>query len=76
MCRETDEIFSFASKQTAGADLILVPGDGKIDILKVLDFNAVDSMAVNVCTGQSKIYFTQSGLLLLENQVLYLINRK
>ena len=74
--REIDEIYNFAIKQTSEADLIFVPGDRKIDILKVPEFKIVDSIAVNMCTSQSIIYFTQSGLLLLENQVLYLINRK
>jgi hypothetical protein len=44
--------------------------------LKAPEFDVVDSMEVSVCTSQSKIAYTQSGLVLLENQVLYLINRK
>jgi hypothetical protein len=76
LCRETDEIFSFARKQNSGSDYIFIPGDGKIDILKVPEFTLVDSMAVSMCTSQSQICFTHSGLLVLENQVLYLINRK
>lgn len=73
---ETEETFSFAVKQTPGASFIFVPGDGKIEILRTPDFARVDSIDFRECTAQSQIFLTRSGLLLLENQVLYLINRK
>ena len=75
MCKETEEIFSFAVKQTTETAFVFVPKDGKIEILRTPDFSAVDSIEFDVCTAQSQIFLTRSGLLLLENKVLYLINR-
>jgi hypothetical protein len=76
MSKETEEIFSFAVKQNASASFVFVPEDGKIEILRAPDFTMVDSIDFKECTSQSEIFLTRSGLLLLENQVLYLINRK
>jgi serine/threonine protein kinase len=76
MCKETEEIFSFAVKQNAGASFVFVPKDGKIEIMRAPDFTTIDSIDFKECTSQSEIFLTRSGLLLLENQVLYLINRK
>ncbi len=75
MCKETEEIFSFAVKQTTGTAFVFVPKDGKIEILRTPDFSEVDSIEFDVCTAQSQIFLTRSGLLLLENKILYLINR-
>lgn len=76
MCKETEEIYSFAIKQAEGATFVFVPKDGKIEILRTPDFSVIDSIVFEECTSQSQIFLTRSGLLLLENQVLYLINRK
>lgn len=73
---ETEEIFSFAVKQNPGADFVFVPKDGKVEILRTSDFSVIDSIDFDECTSQSQIFITRSGLLLLDNQVLYLINRK
>ncbi len=76
MCKETEEIFSFAVKQNADESFVFVPEDGKIEILRAPDFSMIDSIDFKECTSQSEIFLTRSGLLLLENQVLYLINKK
>lgn len=73
--KETDEIYSFAMKQANGVSYVFVPADGKVEILRVPDFEKVDAIDFRECTAQSKIFITHSGLLLLENNVLYLINR-
>jgi hypothetical protein len=75
MCKETEEIFSFAVQETTGSTFVFVPQDGLIEILRVPDFTVIDKICFAECTSQSQLYLTQSGLLLLENQVLYLINR-
>jgi hypothetical protein len=72
---ETEEIFSFAVRQTPGVSFVFVPRDGKIEIMRTPDFAVVDSIDFAECTAQSQIFLTRSGLLLLESQVLYLINR-
>jgi serine/threonine protein kinase len=76
LCKETEEIFSFAVKQSADNAFVFVPKDGTIEILRTPDFSVVDSIDFEECTAQSQLFLTRSGLLLLENQVLYLINRK
>ncbi|MBI9058653.1 MAG: hypothetical protein JEZ01_12885 [Labilibaculum sp.] len=73
--KETDEILSFAVKQSGTTNYIFVPKDGKIDILRSSDFETIDSINFEEATSQSQLFITKSGLLLLENQVLYLINR-
>jgi len=73
--KETDEISSFAVKQSSNTSFIFVPKDGKIDILRSTDFETIDTINFEESTSQSQIFITKSGLLLLENQVLYLINR-
>ena len=73
--KETDEILSFAVKQTENTNFIFVPKDGKIDILRSSDFEIIDTINFDEVTSQSQLFITKSGLLLLENQVLYLIIR-
>ncbi len=73
--KETDEILSFAVKQSSNTSFIFVPKDGKIDVLRSTDFETVDTINFEETTSQSQLFITKSGLLLLENQVLYLINR-
>jgi hypothetical protein len=73
---ETDEIFSFAIKQAYETSFVFVPKDGKIEILRAPDFSLIDSIDFKECTSHSQIFVTRSGILLMENQILYLINRK
>ncbi len=76
MGRETNEVFSFAVRQNGNHDFVFVPKDGVIEVLRTPDFAVVDSVAFKECTSQSIIFLTHAGLLLLENKVLYLLNRK
>jgi hypothetical protein len=73
--KETGEILSIAVKQSVNTNFIFVPKNGKIDILRSSDFETIDSINFEEVTSQSQLFITKSGLLLLENQVLYLINR-
>ncbi len=73
--KETGEILSIAVKQSVNTNFIFVPKNGKIDILRSSDFETIDSMNFEEATSQSQLFITKSGLLLLENQELYLINR-
>jgi len=73
--RDTKETFSFAVKQPHGGSLIFVPGDGKIEILRIPNFSMVQCHQFWRMYRQLQIFLIHSGWLLLENQVLYLINR-
>lgn len=55
-------------------DTILVPEDGSIDVYQNLQL--IKRFDCNICTRTSKLYHTNSGILLLENRVLYLLNTK
>jgi putative transposon-encoded protein len=74
--KETEEIFSFTVKKNGDSTFVFVPAEGRIEILRIPDFSVVDYIYFRECTSHSQIYVTRSGLLLLENQNLYLINRK
>jgi serine/threonine protein kinase/putative transposon-encoded protein len=74
--KETEEIFSFTVKKNGDSTFVFVPSEGRIEILRIPDFSVIDYIYFRECTSHSQIYVTRSGLLLLENQHLYLINRK
>ncbi len=54
---------------------ILLPEDGFIEVLD-LEGNTITKFNVSNCTRTSKLYNTNSGIILLENKVLYLLNTK
>ncbi len=76
MGKESDEVFSFAVRPNGNQAFVFVPKDGRIEILRTPDFAEVDSIVFKECTSQSILFLTHAGLLLLENKVLYLLNRK
>ncbi len=60
-------------------NIILVPNDGSIDIYqytKNTGFQAGSRFDCPLCTRDSKLYHTASGILMLENNILYLLNTK
>ena len=73
--KETEEILSYAVKQSSTGNFIFVPKEGRIDILRSIDFETIDTINFEEATSQSQLFITKSGLLLLENQSVYLINR-
>lgn len=60
---------------TRKANNILLPEDGFIEVLD-LDGNTVTKFNVSNCTRSSRLYNTNSGIVMLENKVLYLLNTK
>lgn len=53
---------------------VLLPDDGFISVLK--DWTPIAKLDASMCTRQSKLYSCNSGILLLENNILYLLNTK
>lgn len=53
---------------------VLLPEDGFISVLK--DWTPIAKLDASMCTRQSKLYSCNSGILLLENNILYLLNTK
>jgi hypothetical protein len=58
---------------TKGANL-LIPEDGYISV--VANFVEITRLDASMCTRTSKLYNCNSGILLLENNILYLLNTK
>lgn len=59
---------------TSKLQTLFIPEDGRIDIYK--DFSLLTSLDASMCTRTSKLYSCNSGILLLENNILYLLNTK
>lgn len=57
-----------------GKNTILIPEDGYIDIY--YNMQPAGRFDCSMCTRDSKLYSTLSGILLLENNTLYLLNTK
>lgn len=55
-------------------NLIFVPDNGHINVYK--DTQVVTTLDCSMCTRDSKLYSTDSGIMLLENNTLYLLNTK
>lgn len=55
-------------------DLLFLPDNGCINVYK--EYNLMATLDMPNCTRDSKLYSNQSGILLLENNVLYLLNTK
>ena len=55
--------------------LAFIPGDGFIEIVNATG-NVISRMNVSNCTRTSQLHYTTSGILMLENNILYLLNTK
>ena len=55
-------------------DVIFYPDDKQINVIK--DGTIITSLDCNVCTRDSKLYQTNSGIILLESGTVYLLNTK
>jgi tRNA A-37 threonylcarbamoyl transferase component Bud32 len=53
---------------------LLLPEDGYISVLQ--DYKEVAKLDASMCSRTSKLYNCNSGILLLENNILYLLNTK
>lgn len=57
-----------------GITTILVPDDQCINVFT--NMQLISKFDCSICTKDSKLYWTTSGILLLENNILYLLNTK
>ena len=69
--REMDYLPFFAAKDR----VVLLPEDGFIEVVDAFG-NTVTKFNVSNCTRSSRLYNTNSGIMMLENKVLYLLNTK
>ena len=56
--------------------LLFIPDDGKIIIYSSIGGKQIMNLNLPICTKTSKLWYTTSGIILLENNILYLINTK
>lgn len=59
---------------TVKNNMVFVPADGQIDVYQ--DGYMISNLDVPVCTKDSSLYDSPAGILLLENNTLYLLNTK
>lgn len=59
---------------TAIKNTVFIPSDGCIKVYN--DGILTTELDINICTKDSKLLFTTSGILLLENKTVYLLNTK
>lgn len=67
-------IFDYYPYFIVKGDMLFLPDDGFINVIQ--NGHSILKLDATVCTRQSKLYNTGSGILLLENNVLYLCNSK
>ncbi len=70
--RDMDYLPFFAAKDR----VVLLPEDGFIEVVDAAFGGTVTKFNVSNCTRSSKLYNTNSGIMMLENKVLYLLNTK
>jgi hypothetical protein len=66
--------FDYLPRFSAMGKMLFVPKDGEIDVYA--DMTLATTLDVPNCTRDSRLYVTNSGILLLENNTLYLLNTK
>lgn len=54
--------------------ILFIPDDGQINMIK--DGISIGVLPLNICSKSTKLHSTTSGILMLENQILYLLNSK
>lgn len=59
---------------TVKQGMVFVPDHGHIAVYK--DHSLLMTLDATVCTRDSKLFTTNSGIILLENNTLYLLNTK
>jgi len=67
---QTDNLVDF----TVSGDMIMVPADGEIRIYK--DGVLIMNLIVPICTKNANLHFSFAGILLFDNNKLYLLNKK
>lgn len=75
--RDADEIYQFAYQNDGkGEGFIFQPYNGYVRVIRTNDFEEHSRMRLDICTSQSTIRHTHSGLLLWEDEKLWLINTR
>lgn len=75
--RDADEIYQFAYQNDGkGEGFIFQPYNGYIRIIRTNDFEENSRLKLDICTTQSTIRHTHSGMLLWEDDKLWLVNTR
>jgi len=74
---ELNNFADFAFLQTEKEEgFVFVPQDNKILVIRTLDFKMISEIECEFVSEHSKLIYTKSGILCLENRNVYLINNK
>jgi serine/threonine protein kinase len=75
--RDADDIYQFAYQQGPKAEgFIMQPQNQYIRVIRTDDFEEVERLNLDICTTQSTIKISPSGLILWEDDSLWLLNKK
>jgi len=69
------KVLDYLPHFTVMGPYIFLPDDGFIEVI-ALDGTSVARFDLPICSRTSKLYPTASGILMLENRILYLLNKK
>jgi hypothetical protein len=67
---DTENLVNFTNKD----DILFVPCDGEIKVYNKAIL--LETIPLSVCTKFTSLYFTNAGIVVYENNKLYLINKK
>ena len=75
--RDADDIYQFAYQNDGkGEGSIFQPYNGYIRIIRTNDFEESSRLKLDICTAQSTLRYTHSGVLLWEDDKLWLVNTR
>lgn len=75
--QENGKVYDFAYMPTSKEDgFIFEPEDGKINLRKTQDFQIISELNCELITSETKLQYSESGIIAWENENIYLINKK
>ena len=75
--RDADEMYRFGYQHVAkGEGFIFQPHNGCMRIIRTDDFEEVERHNLDICTTQTTIKSTRSGLILWEDDRMWLVNKR
>ena len=69
--KETDDFRTIAFK----GDFIFEPADGKINILRKHDFQQISEFGCNVVNVNSALHCNQAGIIVINSDGAYIVNK-
>lgn len=74
--QETDNLYNLTIREENNGSLIFIPNDNKIDVLRGMDFYKLAEIGCSVISTDSRLYNTNAGIVVVNENQSYLINKK